>query len=87
MRRTCPVCGWVFEREEGYWTGAIAIDLMITELVVSAVALGLVLLTNTPPLLIMAIGLPVAILLPILLYPLAKSFWMRFDLLTHPPTD
>jgi uncharacterized protein (DUF983 family) len=27
MYEKCPVCGWRFEREEGYWTGAIALNL------------------------------------------------------------
>ena len=85
MRRACPVCGWVFEREEGYWSGAVAVNLLVTELLVSAVALGLVLLTATPPLVVLAIGLPAAVLFPIGFYPFAKSFWMRFDLLTSPP--
>lgn len=85
MHRACADCGWAFEREEGYWTGAIAIDMILTELLVSAIALGLVLLTNTPPLVVLAIGLPAATLFPILCYPFAKSFWMRFDLLTNPP--
>jgi uncharacterized protein (DUF983 family) len=85
MHRACPVCAWTFEREEGYWTGAVAIDMVLTELLVSAIALGLVLLTSTPALLVLAVGLPAAILFPILCYPFAKSFWMRFDLLTNPP--
>ena len=87
MHRSCPVCGWVFEREEGYWTGAIAVDMILTELLVSVIALGLVLLTSTPPLVVFAVGLPAAVLFPILFYPFAKSFWMRFDLLLHPPED
>lgn len=85
MHRACPECAWAFEREEGYWTGAVAIDMLLTELLVSAIALGLVLLTDTPPLVVLAVGLPAAVLFPILCYPFAKSFWMRFDLLTNPP--
>jgi uncharacterized protein (DUF983 family) len=32
LRERCPHCGLRFEREEGYWTGAIAANVIVTEL-------------------------------------------------------
>ncbi|MBF6590838.1 MAG: hypothetical protein IVW57_09965, partial [Ktedonobacterales bacterium] len=41
MRERCSVCGWVFEREEGYWTGAMAVNLVVSELIIAAFAIPL----------------------------------------------
>src|SRR5437763_10294951 len=38
MYERCSVCGWRFEREEGYWTGAIAVNIVMT-LLLTAVCL------------------------------------------------
>jgi ribosomal protein S27AE len=86
MRKSCPRCGWVFEREEGYWTGAVGINLVLDELLTSAVAL-LLWWQGAPLAVTLGVGMLIAVLFPILFYPFAKSFWMRFDLLVHPPTE
>jgi uncharacterized protein (DUF983 family) len=86
MHKSCPRCGWVFEREEGYWTGAMGINLVLNELLTSAVAL-LLWWRGAPLAVTLGVGILVAVLFPILFYPFAKSFWMRFDLLVHPPTE
>src|SRR5579884_2595182 len=41
MYEACPVCGWRYEREEGYWTGAMAVNLVVAELIVTAVVVPL----------------------------------------------
>src|SRR5215469_13744403 len=41
MYERCPVCGWLYEREEGYWTGAMAVNLVVAELIVTAVVVPL----------------------------------------------
>jgi uncharacterized protein (DUF983 family) len=83
MYERCSVCGWKFEREEGYWTGAMGINLVVTELLVTA---GVVVPSalQAPLLPLLSIGLSAAILLPILFYRHAKSFWMAVDFLIHP---
>jgi uncharacterized protein (DUF983 family) len=83
MYERCPVCGWVFEREEGYWTGAMGINLVVTEVLVTA---GVVVpaALQAPLLPLLSIGIAAAILLPILFYRHAKSFWMAIDFLIHP---
>jgi len=83
MYERCSVCGWKFEREEGYWTGAMGINLVVTELLVTA---GVVVpaALQAPLLPLLGIGISAAILLPILFYRHAKSFWMAVDFLIHP---
>ncbi len=83
MYERCSYCGWSFEREEGYWTGAMAINLVVTEVVV---AIGVIppAVLQAPLLPLLTIGISATILLPILLYRHSKSFWMALDFLLHP---
>ena len=87
MYDRCPVCGWRYEREEGYWTGAIAVNLVVTELLIALVAvpLAIVLAMNNQPItLLIAIGLPLPFVLPFLFFRHAKSLWMSIDFMVHP---
>jgi uncharacterized protein (DUF983 family) len=82
----CPQCGLYYEREEGYWTGAVAINTVITELVFFAMLVVIVIWTwpDVPlvPVLIAAIALNV--LFPLIFYPLSKTLWVAIDLALHP---
>ena len=87
MYERCPVCGWHFEREEGYWTGAIAVNLAVTALliVIILVPVAIALATSQIPVLeLMIASLPLPIVLPLLFFRHAKSFWMSFDFMMHP---
>lgn len=79
----CPYCEWTFEREEGYWTGAVALNLVVTEL---AIAIWVVPLAwNQFPMVPLILGgLFLSVGLPLLLYWHAKAFWMAIDLRIHP---
>ena len=87
MYEKCLVCGWRFEREEGYWTGAIAVNLSVTVLliVIILVPVAIVLATSQIPVLeLMVVSLPLPILLPLLFFRHAKSLWMSIDFMVHP---
>lgn len=84
MNETCPACGIVFEREHGYWTGAmyVAYGLAIPML------MGLTLLVW----LITQAGVGKSYLLAVVLYcPLiptvfrySRVLWMHFDQVLDP---
>ena len=87
MYERCPVCGWRYEREEGYWTGAIAVNLVVTELLIALVVVPLAVwlaLNHQPITLLVAIGLPMPFILPFLFFRHAKSLWMSIDFMVHP---
>jgi uncharacterized protein (DUF983 family) len=87
MYEKCPVCGWRYEREEGYWTGAVAVNLVVTELLIALVAVPLAValaLAQKPVTLLIIIGLPLPFILPLLFFRHAKSFWMSIDFMLHP---
>lgn len=86
MNTQCPVCSFTFEREEGYFTSAMAIDLVISELIAAAIVLPLAANLTIPALNVMLIGGPFVILLPLLLYRPSRSIWLAMDHYLNPAT-
>lgn len=87
MVETCPRCELVYEREEGYWLGAIVINTLVTSILIAllfALTVGLT-WPDIPALPLIAVGLPIGIVLPIAFYPASKTLWVAVDLcFLHP---
>jgi len=81
MVPACPRCGLHFEREPGYWTGALAINIGVI-LGIFIVAFAVILAFTVPDVPVgptLAILVPVMVIGPILFYPLSKTLWMAVD--------
>ena len=81
MVADCPRCGLHFEREPGYWTGALAINIGVI-FAIFAVAFVVILAFTVPDVPVgptLAILVPVMVLGPILVYPFSKTLWMAVD--------
>lgn len=81
IKQACPKCSLKFEKEQGYWTGALAFNIIVTG---SVVVLGLVvgLIATAPDIPVVPLMLtlmPIAILLPIISYPFTQTIWMAVD--------
>ena len=97
MKERCPGCGYLFEREEGFFLGAYVINLVIAQgaVIVLAVVPAIVLLARNPDTSIVPMvvaGVAGAILAPLVFYPFSKTIWTAFDLILRPvhwlePTD
>jgi uncharacterized protein (DUF983 family) len=97
MKERCPRCGYLFEREEGFFLGAYVINLAIAQglVIVLAVVPAIVLLSRNPDTSIVPIvvgGILGAVLGPVAFYPYSKTIWTAFDLIMRPvssrePTD
>ena len=77
----CPRCGLHFEREEGYWAGALAINIGVAGavfIVTFGVALA-VTVPDVPVAPLLAILIPLMILVPLLGYPFSKAVWVAVD--------
>jgi hypothetical protein len=82
MIADCPRCGLHFEREQGYWAGALAINIILVGglfVVAFAIALALT-LPDVPVGPLLAILVPVMIIGPIVAYPFSKTLWVAIDL-------
>ncbi|MET0920051.1 MAG: DUF983 domain-containing protein [Acidimicrobiia bacterium] len=87
MVERCPACDLKFEREHGYFAGALAINIGVTSavfIVVFAVAIALT-APNIPVGLLLAILVPLMIIVPVVGYPFSKTIWVAVDraLLQH----
>lgn len=86
MRSRCPVCGYSFEREEGYWTGAMIVNIAACEVWFFVLFVG-VLIATLPGVAwgpVLVIALITNGLLPVVFYPHSKTIWMALDLYFHP---
>jgi uncharacterized protein (DUF983 family) len=78
-KHRCTSCGATFEREEGYFVGAVSINLVATEIVILLVYLFCLLTVGYSERLILGILLPLALLFPVLFYHFSWSAWLAFD--------
>jgi len=82
----CPRCGLRFERIEGHWLGAIALNTVVTEAVFGVVLVGMILATwpDPPWGLILGAGVTANIAVPLVFYPVSKTLWTAIDLVMRP---
>jgi uncharacterized protein (DUF983 family) len=77
----CPRCGLHFEREAGYWVGALAVNIAFV-FAVFTVAFALILVFTVPDVPVgptLAVLVPVMVVGPVLFYPWSKTIWMAVD--------
>ena len=85
MHRACPVCGHVFEREPGYFVGALYVSYALAIPVYFAVTEGLgVLLPGWSDLAIVLLAVPVFVPVAPLLFRYSRIVWMHLDLAIDP---
>ena len=89
MRYRCARCGLRFEREPGYWVGAMIINTTVTFATFLVVFGGAIVLTwpDVPWIwVLIATGL-VNLAVPILFSPVSKTLWLALELGWHPLED
>lgn len=80
----CPACHFIYEREPGYYSGAVAINLIVSELLIAVIAIPLAASQTIPLVYLIILGVTLPVLLPIFFYRPTKSLWMALDHLLHP---
>jgi uncharacterized protein (DUF983 family) len=85
MVERCPGCGLRFEREEGYWVGAMIVNFAVTEVAFVVVfAAGLAISwPDVPWVLLTVVAVAVNAVVPLIFYPFSKTLWMALDVLLH----
>ena len=81
MVEDCPRCGLHFEREHGYFAGALAINIMVVGAVFAVVFVALLVATvpKVPVIPLLIVLVPIAWFGPILYYPFSKTVWVAVD--------
>lgn len=88
IKELCPVCRAHFKREEGFFVGAISINVVTTELVILALYLLCLPVMADYYQAVLVLLLIVALLFPVAFYHHSWSFWLGFDHLVETlPTD
>lgn len=79
MHATCPRCGLVFEREPGYFTGAMVVSYAIAVVVYGALGLGFWRLAGWPVEVSLAVAvLPFLASVPVIVR-YSRVIWMHLD--------
>jgi uncharacterized protein (DUF983 family) len=84
IKDACPNCGYVFAREGGYFLGAYALNLVAAEFITVALLIAFLIKTDYHWVVLEAIFIPMAIILPLVFFPYSRMLWMALDLsFTH----
>ena len=81
MVEDCPRCGLHFERESGYFAGALAINIMAVGALFAIVFVALLAVTipDVPVVELLIVLVPIAGFGPIIFYPFSKTIWVAVD--------
>jgi uncharacterized protein (DUF983 family) len=88
LAERCPTCGYRFKREEGFFTGVFLVNFAATLAVMWVVLMAYTLWRsatdggNSLP--VLAIGIAIGLLMPVLFYPVAVTTWAALDLVLRP---
>ncbi len=77
----CPRCGLHFERTEGYWTGSMALNLVVTEGLFLVVFVAMIVLTwpDVPWATVLVAGVLVSFVTPIIFHPVSRTLWVAAE--------
>lgn len=76
---TCNVCGMRFQREEGFYVGAIYANLIATQFLVIGGLFALMFLTDFSLITMIVILAGVAGLFPVVFYPFSLAIWLGMN--------
>ena len=82
MRRECPDCGWVLEREPGTVTGAMYLTSVVSQFFAVALWLLLWWLTDWGTGVMIAIAIPLILFFSLATLPHSKSLWIAVEYYT-----
>jgi uncharacterized protein (DUF983 family) len=81
MLERCPVCGLRYEREPGYFVGAVYVNYAITTVAVLGGVIVLDQLFGLSLATQLIVAVPLALLLPLLVHRHARSIWLALGYL------
>ena len=77
----CPNCKLHYEREPGYWVGAVAINTMVIGMLFAILLVTFSALTipDIPWVALLIAELPIMAIGPVAFYPYSKTLWVAVD--------
>jgi uncharacterized protein (DUF983 family) len=82
LKDECPRCGLDLVREQGYYVGAMTVNIIAAELLAILIIVAVTIGTwpDLPVNALIIAGVGVNLLFPALFYPLTKTLWLGIDL-------
>jgi hypothetical protein len=87
MHARCAVCGLRFEREQGYFLGAMYVNYAFTVVIVLSSYFALAWWTNTSLAQQLLVLGGLSVLCPLLFFRHERSVWLSFDYIFNPVPD
>ena len=79
LKHRCDSCGVIFKREEGFFVGAIMANVVATEVLIIAIYLACITLTNLNERVMLTVLFIAGISFPLIFYHHAWSLWLALD--------
>jgi len=81
MVSDCPRCALHFEREPGYWVGAVAINTMVIGMLftIVTVTVSAATIPDIPWVTLLMAEIPLMAIGPAAFYPYSKTLWVAVD--------
>jgi uncharacterized protein (DUF983 family) len=87
MHARCPKCGLEFEREPGYFTGAMVVSYMLAVPVLGAMVIALMVVGGLDALPAVLVGDTVYLALVPFIFRYSRVVWLHFDWKIDPQRD
>lgn len=86
IKTHCDRCGLRFEREDGYWAGALIINTTVTfgAFLVIFVGAMVVFWPDVPWGAVLGVTIAANLAIPVVFYPVSKTLWLALELSWHP---
>ena len=84
MNTACPVCGFVFDREQGYFAGAMVVSYVLAVPILAAMVLALILIAGLDPVAALVIGNTAYLVLVPFIFRYSRVVWLHLDWLIDP---
>jgi hypothetical protein len=84
MNIACPVCGLVFDRESGYFAGAMVVSYAIAVPILAAMVIALILIGGLDAVVALIIGNTAYLVLVPFIFRYSRVVWLHLDWLIDP---
>ena len=84
MNPTCPECGFVFERESGYFAGAMVVSYALAVPILAGIVIALIMLAKLDAVIALIIGNTAYLVLVPFIFRYSRVVWLHLDWLIDP---
>jgi hypothetical protein len=84
MNAACPVCGFVFDRESGYFAGAMVISYALAVPILAGLVIALITVGGLDVVVALIIGNTAYLVLVPFIFRYSRVVWLHLDWLVDP---